>query len=61
MFNSNSPHLMAVLSGTLLGLALILASDQIAQYGWAALALYIALQIGVPAAKKIVEKKGGAL
>lgn len=52
---------MAVLSGTLLGVALILATSAIAQYGWAALALYISLQLGIRAARGILDEKGGVL
>lgn len=60
MLETANPHLLALLGGTLLGLAIVLATDQIQAYGWAALSAYIGVQCTLPLVRHIAkEEKGG--
>lgn len=48
----------AAVCGLLLAVAVVLASDAIRQYGWAALGLYVAMQCAAPMVREIA-KEGG--
>ena len=64
MRNHKQQVLLAIVGGMLFGLAIILASQPLNLYGWAALAAYIGLQLAAPLAKHLYnqeETEGGVL
>ena len=64
MLNHKQQVLLAIVGGMLFGLAIILATDPIKLYGWAALAAYIGCQLAAPLAKHLYnqeETEGGVL